>query len=340
VPASMIPVPNRGNLNHVLKPENLSSLSQDAPNGYASRDQWGSPPYGAFSEGMPSPKQHIRRHQAFSDCTPTQRAPSDYSTVSSFTRDRSDAKVQCNADLSHWKTRHCVRWMRSLRLGDNEEKAVDAIRDLGLCGSDLQDISDHDLQAEMKIFSAILRRRILRNLQQLSQETADAIVLDDEAGDMPTLNDKDIMKLARQVQILQTASFDAIDRIFILNSPSQFEVKWYPTNIRPGIHKVTVVDQKSLGNSSSWIMRYYHPSHGSTMEPASLETHCFTSNTNGLRWRLHNESVELCINSVSDELNTDLVISLSTINVPHALSGSVKHSVRRRMAQVQLPPLS
>merc|ERR1719184_219365 len=109
---------------------------------------------------------------------------------------------------------------------------------------------------------------------------ADAVVQEDDTGDIPPLNDKDIVKLAQQVQILRTGTFDAVDRIFILNSPSQFEVKWYPTNIRPGIHKVTVVDQKSLGNSSSWIMRYYHPRHASSMEPPSLETHCFSSNKN------------------------------------------------------------
>merc|ERR1719204_355330 len=97
-------------------------------------------------------------------------------------------------------------------------------------------------------------------------------------GDIPSLSDKDIVKLARQVQILQTGTFDAVDRIFILNSPSQFEVKWYPTNIRPGIHKITVVDRNCLPNSSSWIMRYDLQSVGNSKDTPSLATFCLSSN--------------------------------------------------------------
>jgi len=57
------------------------------------------------------------------------------------------------------------------------------------------------------------------------------------------------------------------------------------------------------------------PCYGSASE-SSLSTFCLSTNQNGLRWRLHNGSVELCINTVSDELNTDLVISMFTIGVP------------------------
>jgi len=281
-----------------------------------------STPHGAmhnrpFSEGLPSPRVQIRRNLDFSESYSNRgenyREPSEVNSLSSFDRERRDSSVRCTANLSGWTTRHCIRWIRSLRLGDKEEKAVDAIRDLGLSGSDLQYISDRDLQVEMKIFSAILRKRILRNLEQLTQEMADAVVQEDDTGDIPPLNDKDIVMLAQQVQILRTCTFDAVDRIFILNSPSQFEVNWYPTNIRPGMHKITVVDRNSLSNSSSWIMRY---DMGNTTEAPSLSTHCLGTNRMALRWRLHNGSVELCVNSVFDDLNTDLVVSLSTINVP------------------------
>lgn len=277
--------------------------------------------YGAFSEGLPSPAIIPRSRGVSSDVytSPAPHVHRDYSevhSVSSYGREKRDSLVLCSANLSQWKTRHCIRWLRSLRLGEKEEKAVDAILDLGLCGSDLQGISDRDLQHEMKIFSAILRRRILRNLQELTQETVDAIVKEDDTGDIPPLNDKDIVKLARKVEILECGTFAATDRIFILHSPSQFEVKWYPTNIRPGIHKVTVVDRKNLPNSSYWIMRYEQPCLGNAMEPPSLAVHCLSKNQNALRWRLHNGSVELCVNSVSDELNTDLIISLSTISIP------------------------
>jgi len=200
---------------------------------------------------------------------------------------------------------------------------VSAIRNLGLSGFDLQGISDHDLKEEMKISSAILRRRILRNLQQLTQETANAFVKDDDFNDTSQLHKEDIAKLAKQVQILQTCKFEAIDRIFVLNCPSQFGVKWYPTNIRQGLHKVTVIDRNTLKNSSSWFMRYDMPCYGSATDSSSLSTYCLSANQNGLRWRLHNGSVELCINTVSDELNTDLVISVFTVGVPESPSCSV-----------------
>jgi len=328
-----------------VNPIQSEILSQDGQNAYGanvsySRDvSYPGMSCGAFSEGLPSPALQARtRDRASSDlfvspapqvnrdyaspAPPAERMFSEVNSVSSYGREKRDSLVQCSANLSQWKTRHCIRWLRSLRLGEKEEKAVDAILDLGLCGSDLQGISDRDLQVEMKIFSAILRRRILRNLQHLTQETADAIVKEDDTGDIPPLNDKDIVKLARKVEILEGGTFAAIDRIFILHSPSQFEVKWYPTNIRPGIHKVTVVDRKILPNSSYWIMRYEKPCLANGMEQPSLSTHCLSKNQNALRWRLHNGSVELCINSVSDELNTELVISLTTISLPQVSASS------------------
>jgi len=203
-----------------------------------------------------------------------------------------------------------VRWIKSLGLKESEEKTVDAIKSLGLCGSDLQGISESDLQSELKIHSAILRRRILRSLELLTQDVVDDILNQEQSMEVLTLSQKDLSRLARDVQVLKKGSFCAVDRILMLNSPeNKYQVEWYATNIQHGIHKVTVIDRNNIANSSYWILKH---------QVSSIKAHCLSANSNGLRWRLHNSNVEVCVTSTSDELNTDLVISLQSVTLPQS----------------------
>lgn len=228
--------------------------------------------------------------------------------VQSVTSDfrRSSTIVRPSVNLSQWKTTHCVRWIRSLGLNESEEKTVAAVNELGLCGSDLQEISDSDLQHELKIYSVILRKRILRSLEQLTQEVVDKILEKEE--ETKVLSKKDISRLVRDVQVLKRGSFQAIDRIDMLNSPeNKYKVVWYATSIRPGVHKVTVIDVNNITNSSYWILKY---------QGRTMERHCLSTNPCGLRWRLHDSKVEICTNNSSDELNTNLVLSLQSVTLP------------------------
>jgi len=267
--------------------------------------------------GPRMPDELHRRHTGpFSDGFNDNR-----STVSSIGDEKG---VQSRADLSKWATRHCVRWLKSLRLGEQEEKTVDSMKDIGLSGNDLQGISDRDLMNELKIYSSILRRRILRNLRELDQDRVDAIVREDEEDEIQPLNAKEMINLARDVRILKSGKRTAYDRVLMLRSPeNRFSVDWYPTKIHPGLHTITVIDSAHLKNSSQWVLKY-------DASTGDFDAHCLTSNNNALRWRLHNNSVELCTNAstVSDDLNTELILHVDTIILPDVSKVPVRSAAR------------
>jgi len=223
--------------------------------------------------------------------------------------------IETSVNLGRWKTAHCVRWIMSLGLGKNEETIVKAMKDVGLCGSDLQAISDNELLSELKIYSTIHRRRVLSKLQDLTQEEVDEILKIEEMRNMQPLSNKDLAGLARDVKVLKEGRFAAIDRIKMLNSPEyKYQVEWYATNIPRGIHTVTVIDLNEVVNSSHWVVKY---------DGSTLATHCLTKNFNTLRWRLHNSSIEVSVANTTDQLNTDLVFSLQTVTLPERVT---KHS--------------
>jgi len=252
-----------------------------------------------------SPKQRKPKTGASSVISDSQSMYSDFF--------RSSTLVGPSVDLSQWKTVHCVSWIKSLGLKENEEKTIAAIKDLGFCGTDLQAISDGDLQSELKIYSAIHRRRILLRLKQLTQDVVDDILKKEEENEV--LSKKDLSRLARDVQDLKRGNFQAVDRIVMLNCPeNKYQVDWYATSIEPGIHKVTVIDQNNITNSSYWILK--HQGH-------AIETHCLSTNPTGLRWRLHNSTVQLCTNNNTDELNTHLVISLQSVTLPKSANAEL-----------------
>jgi len=238
--------------------------------------------------------------------------PSDFGPFSSAAgTDREEKKpdsTETSANLGFWKTAHCVLWIMSLGLGKNEEKVVQAMKQVGLCGSDLQTITDDDLLSELKIYSAIHRRRILYRLKELTQEEVDEVLKQEEMKDLQPLTNKDLIALARDVKVIKEGKFVAIDQIKMLNSPEyKYQVEWYATNIPRGIHKVTVIDLNEVVNSSHWVIKY---------DGNILATHSLTKNSNALRWRLHNSSVEVSVTNAMDQLNTDLVISLQTVTLP------------------------